>query len=287
MAQILDGKKISEKIYTEISEIVQKKYAQNPPKLVVILVGDDPASAVYVSNKEKSCHKAGILSQTIRLSKNVSEEEVLKTITTLNIDESVTGIIVQLPLPKHISPEKVIMTIDPQKDVDGFHPENLGNLYLSKETEFLPPATPAGIITLLEENTIEIAGKNVAIVGRSNNVGKAISLMLLNRNATITVCHSYTQNIDHFLKNADIIVVATGKKQMITGEMVKNGVVVVDVGIHRHENGTLCGDVDFESVSLKASYITPVPGGVGPMTVASLIKNTLRAHEKKWKSRIF
>ncbi|MEI7511612.1 MAG: bifunctional methylenetetrahydrofolate dehydrogenase/methenyltetrahydrofolate cyclohydrolase FolD [Candidatus Peregrinibacteria bacterium] len=278
--KILDGKALAEKIYAEISETVREKYAQNPPKLVVILVGEDPASRVYVGNKEKSCVKAGILSQSIRFPATVSEDEVLKTIAQLNADKSVTGIIVQLPLPAHIAPEKVIMAIDPQKDVDGFHPVNLGNVYLSKETEFLPPATPAGIIMLLEKNGVEIAGKNAVVVGRSNNVGKAVAIMLLNRNATVTVCHSKTANMADFTQKADILVVATGKKKMVTGGMVKDGAVVIDVGIHRNDDGMLCGDTDFETVSQKASFITPVPGGVGPMTVASLITNTLRAYER-------
>lgn len=277
MPILLDGKALAEKIYTRIFSEIREKHDENIPKLVVILVGNDPASEVYVGNKEKSCKKAGILSETILFPETVTEEELLETIAKLNGDPTVTGMIVQLPLPKHIDAQKVIHSIAPQKDADGFHPLNLGNLYLSKETEFLPPATPAGIIALLEENGIEISGKNAVVIGRSNNVGKAVALMLLNRNATVTVCHSKTKNMEEYIKNADIVVVAVGKKEMITGDMVKEGAVVVDVGIHRNEDGTLCGDVHFESVAPKASYITPVPGGVGPMTVASLIKNTLRA----------
>lgn len=271
----LDGKSVAEAMYTRFAE--QTNAMDNKPCLAVILVGDDPASHVYVSNKEKSCAKAGIISQTIRLSKSVSEEEVLKEVHRLNQDPQITGMIVQVPLPSHISEEKVLYAIDPKKDMDGFHPSNLGEMYLSKTKEFLPPATPSGIISLLEYYNIPLEGSNVVVVGRSNNVGKAVSLMLLNRNATVSICHSRTKNITEYTKKADIVIVAVGIPNFLKGEMVKNGVVLVDVGIHRIDTG-LCGDIDIKSLNEKALALTPVPGGVGPMTVASLIENTLTAH---------
>ncbi len=281
--KILDGKTLAEKMYTKIKQ--QTETMTQKPCLAVILVGSDPASQVYVNNKKKSCEKAGIKSLSIEFPETISEEELLQKIHQLNTDNSVTGMIVQVPLPKHISEEKVLYAIDPKKDMDGFHPANLGEMYLSKEKEYLPPATPAGIITMLEENNIEIAGKEVVIVGRSNNVGKAVAVMLLNRNATITVCHSRTHDLSTHTKRADILIVAVGKPKFITEDMVKDGAVIVDVGIHRIPNPdtssdkkfVLCGDVDFETVKNKVSAISPVPGGVGPMTVASLIQNTVNA----------
>lgn len=274
--KILDGKLLAETMYKKFKSEVEKM--EQPPCLAVILVGDDPASHVYVRNKEKSCEKAGVISKKIQMDANVSESEVLAEIEKLNQDPSVTGMIVQVPLPPHISEEKVLYTINPQKDMDGFHPSNLGEVYLSKTKEVLPPATPSGIVKLLEANNIEIEGKNVVVLGRSNNVGKAVSVMLLNRNATVTVCHSRTKNIIEHTKKADIIIAAVGIPQFLTGEMIKEDVVIIDVGIHRTENG-LCGDVDTKSLpNIKA--ISPVPGGVGPMTVASLIENTVRAAQK-------
>jgi len=281
--KILDGKMLAEKMYISMKE--RTDTMDKKPCLAVILVGQDPASQVYVNNKKKSCEKAGITSLSIELPENTSEAEVLQKIKELNEDQTVTGMIVQVPLPKHISEEKVLYAIDPKKDMDGFHPANLGEVYLSKDKEFLPPATPAGIVAMLEENNIEISGKEVVVVGRSNNVGKAVAIMLLNRNATVTVCHSRTQDLAFHTKRADIIIAAVGRPKFITGEMVKDGAVIVDVGIHRIENPdttadkkfVLCGDVDFDTVKNKVSAISPVPGGVGPMTVASLIQNTLRA----------
>jgi len=281
--KILDGKMLADKMYISMKE--QTDTMDKKPCLAVILVGQDPASQVYVNNKKKSCEKAGITSLSIELPENTSEAEVLQKIKELNEDQTVTGMIVQVPLPKHISEEKVLYAIDPKKDMDGFHPANLGEVYLSKDKEFLPPATPAGIVAMLEENNIEISGKEVVVVGRSNNVGKAVAIMLLNRNATVTVCHSRTQDLAFHTKRADIIIAAVGRPKFITGEMVKDGAVIVDVGIHRIENPdttadkkfVLCGDVDFDTVKNKVSAISPVPGGVGPMTVASLIQNTLRA----------
>lgn len=277
MTIILDGKALAEKIYTEIAEKVS--HLSTPPKLVVILVGEHPASSVYVKNKEKSCEKSGIASEVVRFTETVSEEALLEKISELNKDENVSGIIVQLPLPAHISPQKVIHAIDPKKDADGFHPTNLGEMFLSKEGELLPPATPGGIIRLLEEYKIGISGMNAVVIGRSNIVGKPIATMLLNRNATVTVCHSKTKDLSSYTSKADLLIVAIGKPEMITGEMVKQGAIVIDVGIHRKEDGSLCGDVDFKSVSPKASFITPVPGGVGPMTVATLIENAYRAQQ--------
>ncbi len=281
--KILDGKALAEKMYETIK--TQTDEMKKKPCLAVILVGEDPASAVYVRNKEKSCEQAGIISKSIKLPENTTEEEVLQHISDLNTDENITGMIVQVPLPKHISEEKVLYAIDPKKDMDGFHPNNLGEVYLGKEKEFLPPATPAGIIHLLEENKIKIEGKNVVIIGRSNNVGKAVSIMLLNRNATVTICHSRTQNLKEHTQKADIIIAAVGIPKFVTADMIKDEVVIVDVGIHRvkKEDGSwgLCGDVDFENVKNKVSAISPVPGGVGPMTVASLIENTMKAEARK------
>jgi len=283
--KILDGKMLAENMY--ISMKAQTDKMDKKPCLAVILVGSDPASQIYVNNKKKSCEKAGIRSISIEFPYNIIEQEVLKKIKELNEDHTVTGMIIQVPLPSHISEEKVLYAIDPKKDMDGFHPANLGEVYLSKDKEFLPPATPAGIIAMLEENNIEISGKEVVVIGRSNNVGKAVAIMLLNRNATVTVCHSRTQDLAFHTKRADIIIAAVGRPKFITGEMIKDGAVIIDVGIHRIKNPdttsdkkfVLCGDVDFDTVKNKASAISPVPGGVGPMTVASLIQNTLRASQ--------
>jgi methylenetetrahydrofolate dehydrogenase (NADP+) / methenyltetrahydrofolate cyclohydrolase len=275
MTTILDGKSLAEKIYTDIAKKVS--LLSFPPKLVVIFVGNHSASSVYVQNKEKACEKSKILSEVIRFPEDISEESLLAKISELNKDKSVSGIIVQLPLPSHISPEKVIHSIDPKKDADGFHPTNLGEMLLSKQGELLPPATPGGIIRLLEEYKIDVSGLNAVVVGRSNIVGKPIASMLLNRDATVTICHSKTKDISSYTSKADLLIAAVGKSEMITGEMVKQGAIVIDVGIHRKTDGLLCGDVDFKSVAQKASFITPVPGGVGPMTVATLIENAYRA----------
>lgn len=272
---ILSGKDIAEQMYTRFRE--QTDTMPTKPKLVVILVGEDPASTVYVRNKEISCEKAGILSQTIKMPSDIPEKEVLEVIEKLNSDTSVTGMIVQVPLPKHISEEKVLYAIHPKKDMDGFHPANIGEMYLGKNKELLPPATPAGIIKMLEASDIQIEGKNIVVIGRSNNVGKAVAIMLLNRNATVTICHSRTQNLKEHTKKADLIIAAVGIPKFVTSDMIKDDVVIIDVGIHPTENG-LCGDVDFEYVEPKTKAISPVPGGVGPMTVASLIENTLKAH---------
>ncbi len=276
-AQILDGKAVAEKLIAEC----QAKAAALHPTLAVILVGEDPASAVYVRNKKLACEKAGIRSLSYEYPADISEMELLGKIQELNSDPEVTGFIVQLPLPKHISEPLVIRAIDPKKDVDGFHAYNIGKMFLSKDFEDLPPATPSGIIRLLDEYRIDPKGKEAVVVGRSNIVGKPISTMLLNRSATVTTCHSKTQDLAVHTRRADILIVAVGIADLITADMVKDGVVVVDAGMNRLDSGKLVGDVDFDGVVEKASYITPVPGGVGRMTVASLIVNTVHAAERQ------
>lgn len=272
---ILDGKALSKKIIEECKQKAEGKDVT----LAVVLVGDDPASKVYVGSKEKACERLGINSVIHRLPEETTEKELLDLIDKLNKDAKITGFIVQLPLPKHLegSKRKVIAAIDPKKDVDGFHPLNLGDVFLTKDNEFLVSATPAGIIRLLDEYNVEYEGKKAVVVGASNIVGKPVSVMLLNRGATVSVCHILTPDISEYTKDADILVVAVGKPDLITADMVKDGVVVVDVGMNRLESGKLVGDVNFEGVSKKASMITPVPGGVGPMTIASLIENTVKA----------
>jgi len=276
---ILDGKKTSEKILEKVRENIETKKSSplfTPPHLVVILVGDNPASVVYVNNKKKAAEKVGIKSTIINLTANVSEQELLDKIEELNNDVSVTGILVQLPLPQHIDKNKVILTISPKKDVDGFHPENGGKLLSGIEPYFYP-ATPQGIIMLLDEYNIPIEGKNAVVIGRSSIVGKPMAQMLLNRNATVTICHSYTQNLDEIIKTADIVVSAVGKK-IVRCKMVKKNSCVIDVGIFRDADGKLTGDVDFDIVSSSCGFITPVPGGVGPMTIASLMYNASKVY---------
>lgn len=252
------------------------------PKLVVVQVGDDPGSASYIRQKMKSAESVGMRSEHRHLLESTTLEELLTEVKRLNADPDVTGFIVQLPLPKHLekSVPQIIRAIDPLKDVDGFGAYNLGKMFLSKEFEHLPPATPAGIVMLLEHYKISVAGKHVVIVGRSNIVGKPLAVMLLNRDATVTICHSKTKYLASLMMQADILVAAVGKAKMITAEMVKPGAVVIDVGINRID-GKLVGDVDFESVKELASAITPVPGGVGPMTVAALINNCIQAKKRQ------
>lgn len=274
---ILDGKALSEKLINSVKE----KAEELSPTLAVILVGENPASMTYVRNKKRACERAGIEYREFKYPDSITQESLLKKIEELNEDDSVNGMIVQLPLPDQIYVPDVIRAIDPAKDVDGFGAYNLGKTFLSPEFEDLPPATPLGIIKLLDHYDIQVQGKEVVVVGHSNHVGKPISVMLLNRNATVTTCHIHTQDLSVHTKRADILIVAVGKEKLITADMVKDGVVVVDVGINRREDGTLCGDTDFEEISQKASYITPVPGGVGPMTVAALILNTIRATERQ------
>ena len=277
MATILDGKAtaatIRAEIKNEISEFF-KRYRVSPG-LAVVLVGEDPASAVYVRNKHRACTEVGMYSEVHVLPADTSEEKLLSLIEQLNQDEHIHGILVQLPLPKHISEKRVLHAIVPTKDVDAFHPWNVGQLFLGEPT-FLP-CTPAGIMTLLHRYGISPDGKRCVVVGRSNIVGKPMAMLLLAENGTVSICHSHTQNLAAYTQDADILVVAVGKPLFMTGEMIKKGAVVIDVGIHRDLDGKLCGDVDFSSVEPHAGAITPVPGGVGPMTIAMLLRNTLRA----------
>ena len=268
---ILDGKKLRDKILENLSDKLSK--SDKKPTLAVILAGDDPASRIYVNNKKKTAEKIGIISVVYEYPSNVTESELLDKIKELNEEASVTAILVQLPLPDGISKENVINAIDPKKDVDGLTRQNVGKMF-SGEKPYVYPCTPKGIIAILDEYGIEIEGKKAVVVGRSNLVGRPVSQMLLDRNATVTTCHSKTKNLSEITKTADILVSAVGK-QIITSGMVKEGAVVIDVGISRTEDGKICGDVDFENVSKIASYITPVPGGVGPMTIASLMSNTV------------
>ncbi|MDO4762938.1 MAG: bifunctional methylenetetrahydrofolate dehydrogenase/methenyltetrahydrofolate cyclohydrolase FolD [Flavobacteriaceae bacterium] len=290
MAQILDGLKISNEIKQEIKEEVEKLVAEGKkiPHLAAILVGENGASKAYVNSKVKDCKEVGFASSLIRFNENISEEELLEKINELNQNPEVDGFIVQLPLPKHINQEKIIMAIDPSKDVDGFHPENFGKMAL--EMDALLPATPYGILELLERHKVDTQGKHCVVIGRSRIVGKPMSILMSRKgfpgNSTVTLTHSYTPNIEEFTKNADIVITALGNPLFLKGEMIKEGAVVIDVGITRVNDDSekgykLVGDVDFDSCVEKASYITPVPGGVGPMTRAMLMKNTLLAYQNK------
>lgn len=276
MTTILDGKKLRDKIIENLKAKVDT--FEEKPTLVVILVGENPASKIYVNNKKKMAEKIGIHSEVINYPANITEAELLNKIEELNNNKKVTAILVQLPLPKHISKDNVMNKIIPSKDVDGFTPYNFGKLF-SGETPTVYPCTPKGILLLLDEYNIEIEGKHVVIVGRSNIVGKPLSQMMLNKNATVTICHSHTKNLSQITKTADILVSAVGKN-IIEGEMLKTDCVIVDVGIFKDKNGKTRGDVDFESASKIASFISPVPGGVGPMTIASLMLNTVELFEK-------
>lgn len=276
MANIIDGKQISKDIKEELKAEVASLAAQGRKCcLAVIQVGNDPASSVYVGNKKKACAYVGIESLAYELPEETTEEELLTIIDKLNKDANVHGILCQLPLPKHINEDHVIKAISPKKDVDGFHPQNVGALVIG-EKGFVS-CTPAGIIQLLKRSNIEMDGKHCVVVGRSNIVGKPMSLLMLRENATVTICHSHTKNLKEICKEADILIVAIGKPQFIGKEYVKDGAVVIDVGIHRDENNKLCGDVKYDEVEPIASYITPVPGGVGPMTIAMLMHNCVEA----------
>lgn len=278
MAKIIDGKAISAAIKEELKEKVAEYKKQGVEiTLAVVKVGNDPASAVYVRNKEKACEYVGITSRTLALLEETTEEELLKVVKELNEDKAVNGILVQLPLPKHIDESKVLLAIDSNKDVDGFHPVNVGKMVIGEET-FLP-CTPAGIIEMLKRTDIEISGKECVVIGRSNIVGKPMSMLMLKENATVTIAHSRTKDLKEVTKRADILIAAIGKAKFVTADYVKEGAVIIDVGMDRDENGKLCGDVDFDSVSQVASAITPVPGGVGPMTVTMLLVNCLRSVE--------
>ena len=281
MPQLIDGKKISQQIKDELREETAKLREEGKHVcLAVIQVGNDAASAVYVRNKKKACAYIGIESRSYELPEETTEEELASLVDELNRDSSVNGILVQLPLPDHIDEDRIIRTISPDKDVDGFHPVSVGRLWIG-EKGFLS-CTPAGIIQLLKRSGITIEGRECVIIGRSNIVGKPMAALLLRENGTVTVAHSRTENLRDVTRRADILVVAIGKEKYITSDYVKEGAVVIDVGMHRDENGHLCGDVDFDEVAPKTSAITPVPGGVGPMTIAMLMNNcvdTVRRHE--------
>lgn len=276
MAQIISGKetaaKIRERLRAQIDQLREKGYQ---PGLAVVIVGDDPASQVYVRNKEKACKEVGIAAQTFALPKETTQQELMALIDTLNARSDVHGILVQLPLPRHLDEHQVINAILPEKDVDAFHPVNVGKIMIG-DFDYVP-CTPAGVMALLEEAQIDVSGKHAVVIGRSNIVGKPQAMLLLHKNATVTICHSKTQHLEEITRQADIIVVAIGKAHFLRGDMVKDGVVVIDVGMNRLENGKLAGDVDFDTVAPKASYITPVPGGVGPMTITMLLQNTVTA----------
>lgn len=273
MAMIIDGKAISAKVREEIRLEVEKM--EKKPGLAVIIVGEDPASKVYVRNKAKGCEEVGFYSEVHALPENTTETELLALIDKLNESDKINGILVQLPLPKHLDEKAVINAIHPDKDVDAFHPVNTGKIMIG-DYDFLP-CTPAGVMRLLSESGIEVNGKKCVVVGRSNIVGKPQAMLLLQQNGTVTICHSRTKDLKAECLNADILVVAIGKAKFITGEYVKPGATVIDVGMDRDENGKLCGDVDFESAEKVAGAITPVPGGVGPMTIAMLLTNTLKS----------
>lgn len=280
MAKIIDGKQISKEIKEELREEVSLLKQQGKEAcLAVIQVGDDPASSVYVGNKKKACDFIGISSKSYELEETTTQETLLHLIKELNEDDTVNGILVQLPLPKHMDEDVVIQTISPQKDVDGFHPISVGNLWIGDQG-FLS-CTPAGIIQLLKRSEIEIAGKECVIIGRSNIVGKPMAALMLRENATVTITHSRTKDLKEVARRADILIVAIGKPRFVTSEYVKEGAVVIDVGIHRDENNKLCGDVDYANVIDKVSAITPVPGGVGPMTIAMLMNNCVDAIRDK------
>ena len=276
-ANIIDGKAIALNLRESIRQNVETKVAQGhpPPGLAVIMVGEDPASAVYVRNKKLACEKAGFVDVSQVLPEDTSEADLLAHIDALNERSDVHGIIVQLPVPKHIDPEKIIERIAPQKDVDGFHPYNMGRL--AAGIPVLAPCTPHGVMTMLAATDLPVRGANAVVVGASNIVGVPMALELINARATVTVCHSATQDLEQKVKEADLLVVGVGRAHMIPGEWIKSGAVVIDVGINRLEDGRLCGDVDFETAKEKASWITPVPGGVGPMTIATLLENTMKA----------
>jgi len=277
--KIIDGKAIGQEIRVEIRNRVTELKAQGcTPGLAVILVGENQASHTYVRNKEKSSREVGMKSELVKLPATVTEDELLGHIEKLNQDDSIHGILVQLPLPEHIDENRIILAINPEKDVDGFHPENVGKMIIGQRS-FLS-CTPYGIIKLLERTNTPIKGKHAVIVGRSNIVGKPMGQLLLQRDATVTYCHSKTVDLASYTKQADILIVAIGRTKFISEEHVKDGAVIIDVGMNRDENGKLCGDVDFEAVKDKASAITPVPGGVGPMTITMLLKNTLQSAEQ-------
>ena len=274
MYKLIDGKKVSEELRQELKEEISK--LDKKPELVVILIGEDPASKVYVNTKERKCKEVGIISHKYELSEDISEKEVLNLIDKLNKNPNINGILVQMPLPKHISSSKIMEAVIPEKDVDGFNPKNIGDMVLGKSG--LRSCTPKGVIKLLKYYNINLEGKDIVVIGKSIIVGTPMALLLLEEDATVSVCHLKTKDLESYTKKADIVVSATGKKHLITSEMIKEGAVVIDVGTIK-ENGKLYGDVDFDNVKDKTSYITPVPDGVGPMTIACLLENTLMAYK--------
>ncbi len=279
--QILDGKKLSQKITERIAKESAELKSKHgiTPGLAVILVGDDPASHTYVKMKAKACKKVGFYSIVHEMPESITQEKIEETIILMNKNPNIDGILVQLPLPQHIDTTKILELIDPAKDVDGFHPYNFGRLMQGLDT--FAPCTPLGVMELLKEYNIDPKGMDACVVGASNIVGKPMAALLLNTFATVDICHIYTKDLQSHTKRADLLVVGVGKPNLITADMVKDGAIVVDIGINRLEDGSLVGDVDFENVSKKASYITPVPGGVGPMTIAMLLQNTLKAAKKR------
>ena len=275
--KIIDGKKIAQNLRKDIAQ--QVKTLERAPGLAVILVGDDPASAVYVRNKDNACKEVGFYSEKINKPAGITQQQLLDEVVRLNNDDRIDGILVQLPLPKHLDANLVIETISPQKDVDGFHSENIGKLMQNKS--YLRPCTPKGVMTMLATTGIDLAGKDCVVVGASNIVGRPMLMELLNARATVTICNSKTQDLSDKLRRADVVVAAVGVPQIIQGDWIKPGAVVIDVGINRLESGKLVGDVDFDAAAEQASWITPVPGGVGPMTIATLLENTLTAYKNR------
>lgn len=279
MAILIDGKSIAAKIRGEIAVEINRLESQSvKPGLAVVLVGDNPASKVYVSMKEKACRDVGIFSEEYKLPEQTSEKELVSLINRLNSKNDIHGILVQLPLPKHINEAKILDAISPEKDVDGFHPYNVGRLITGKPV--FQPCTPYGIMVMLKESGIDLTGKEVVVVGRSNIVGKPVAFMCLQQHATVTLCHSKTRNLPDKIKMADVLIAAVGKPEMIKGDWIKEGAVVIDVGVNRTDDGKLVGDVEFSVASQRASHITPVPGGVGPMTITMLLYNTLQSAKR-------
>ncbi len=280
MAKIIDGKAVSARVKADVRKEADELKKQGIAiGLAVVIVGNDPASRVYVNNKKKACEEVGFESYEYALPEETSEKELLELVDKLNNDDKVNGILVQLPLPKHINENSVINSIRPDKDVDAFHPANVGHIMIG-DFSFLP-CTPAGVMELIAETGVDVCGKNCVVIGRSNIVGKPMAMLLLHKHGTVTICHSRTKNLAEICARADILVAAVGKAKFVTPDMVKEGAVVIDVGMNRNENGKLCGDVDYEACFEKAGYITPVPGGVGPMTIAMLMRNTLTAAKIK------
>ena len=280
-AQIINGKEIAEAVRQEIRKEVEELKAKGyVPGLAVILVGDNQASQTYVRNKEKTCLELGMHSVLIKQPATLSQEELIENINELNQDDSIHGILVQLPLPNHINETAIIEAISPEKDVDGFHPINIGRM-MTGQNAFLP-CTPYGVMVMLQHINYNLEGKHVVVVGRSNIVGKPQGQLMLNANATVTICHSKTKDLAYYTKQADVIVAAVGKRNTITSDHIKEGAVIIDVGMNRNDEGKLCGDVDYEGVLNKASYVTPVPGGVGPMTITMLMKNTVQSAQKAY-----